>query len=287
MVAFGFQTLAIGGVSTLSMRASDFLLGRILGFTALGYYSRASALSNTIFQNLYGSTAKVLFAKLAEDERAHFGLERGYLNGLRMILALMWPVLGGIAVLAAPVIDILFGSRWYPAALPLALLMLAQALALSFAMHHELFVLRNQLGVQSRLETIRSVIGLLVFAIGCTFGLAWAAAARLVDSLIGIGVFVPRLAGLVQTRKRALLTVYTQSFALTLAAIAPSTILMAVSDWRADVDRLAMLIAIVTGGGLWMGLLWWTDHPLFTEMTRVIERTGLPISRRIQPSPPS
>lgn len=269
MIGFGFQTLAISGVSTASARAADFILGRILGFAPLGVYSRASALSNTLYQNLFGSLARVLFPRLAEDHRSGIGTASSYLKGLDIILALLWPLLVGMAILAGPVILILFGERWLAAAPPLTVLMLSQALCLCFAMNHELFILRDRLAQQTWLEMVRSLVGLAAFAIGCTFGLLGAALARLFDALLGITLFVPLLPRLSGAAHRELFVVYLRGAVLAAAATAPSLGVMIHSGWSPATPLSSIAMAVAGGIALWVVSLRIMGHPLFVEMARL------------------
>ena len=270
MVRFGLQTLAIGGVSSASARASEFILGRMLGFSALGLYSRASALSNTLFQNFYGSMARVLFSRLAEDHRSNAGTARSYLNGLDIVLAIMWPLLAGLSVLAGPVVQILFGSKWLAAALPLSILLIAQAISLSFAMNHELFVLRDRLGQQSWLETVRSIVGIAAFAVGCYYGITGAAAARLLDAIVGVALYVPLLPMLSGVRRRALLIVYLRGIALAVVAIGPAVGIMRYMAWNPATSPFLIAMAVTVGIALWILLLSYLRHPLFVELARLI-----------------
>ena len=65
MAKFGLRMMSIGGISAMGARVSEVILGHFLGLAALGLFSRASNLSNLIFQNVYGIASRVLFAKLS------------------------------------------------------------------------------------------------------------------------------------------------------------------------------------------------------------------------------
>lgn len=268
MVAFGLQTLSIGGISVITMRLSDVVLGRILGLTALGFYSRASALSNMIFQNIYGSASKVLFVKLADDGRAGVRLRASYLAGLDMILGIMWPLLAGLAVLAGPAVALLFGERWLDAAAPLAILMLVQALGYTFAMNHELFVLADRVGQQSRIEAIRAVAGLIGIAVGCRWGLAGAAAGRLADPMVGMLLYIPKMHSLAALEQGDMRLAYVRNAGVTLAAIAPALAVMAAAHWSPAVPVWQSAAAVAAGGLLWLAALRVTRHPLYGEILR-------------------
>ena len=68
----------------------------------------------------------------------------------------------GMAVLAGPVILTLYGERWIGAAVPLSFLMIAAVIVLGIGMHWEVFVLRKETGLQTRIEAVRTGLGLAV-----------------------------------------------------------------------------------------------------------------------------
>ena len=269
MVAFGFKTLAIGGVAVIAFRLSDFILGSILGLVALGLYNRAAALSGVPIINVYTSLARVLFVKLADETRAGRGVCRTYLRGLDMILGVMWPMLAGLALLAWPVVEGLFGVRWLAAAAPLAILSTAQMFALTFAMNYELFVLRDEVGRQTRIETLRTVIALGIFAYGCTQGIVGAAVGRLIDPMIGMALYLPHMRRLSGASAGELAVIYVRNLALVVAAlIIPALTLMATRGVP-EVPYGALVLAMMGSGVCWLAALRWMRHPLWDEVERL------------------
>lgn len=272
MVGFGAKTLLIGGIAVFAYRLSDVLLGLILGLTALGFYNRAATLATMANQNIYATIARVLYAKLASDDRAGIGLRGAYLRGLDMILALLWPILIGFAVLAGPAVSVLFGDRWLAAAVPLAILLVAQALGLTFAMNYELFVLRDQVGRQARYEIVRSAASLAAFVVGCQFGLVGAAVSRLVDPLVGMALYLPQMRRLSGLERGDLGRTFARNGAVTLAAVGPAMVLMIATRFSPQTP-LAPVAAVIGGGaGLWLVTLRWLDHPLYDEIALQLAR---------------
>ena len=276
MVVFGFQTLAIGGVAMIAFRLSDFILGSILGLVALGLYNRAAQLSGVPITNVYYSLSRVLFVKLAEDARAGRDIAHSYLRGLDMMLAVLWPMLAGLALLSRPVVELLFGARWLAAAAPLALLSIGQIVALTFAMNYELFVLRDEVARQTRIETVRTILGLAVFAYCCTFGIIGAAFGRLIDPIIGMIFYLPQVRRLSGAPTRAFVKIYARNAGLTAAALLFPALAMV---WTRDTMGVpyALLGVSLLGSGLcWMGVLRWMRHPLWDEVERLVSRLRIP-----------
>ena len=131
---------------------NELALGRLSGLPALGVYVRAANLSNMIWDNVYGSLTRVAFTQLAEDNRQGKPLGDTFLRTLQLVTGFLWPALCGIAVLSQPLVHILYGAKWHPAAAPLSCLMISQAISLSYGLNWELFVINNETGRQVRIR---------------------------------------------------------------------------------------------------------------------------------------
>lgn len=266
MTVFGMRMISVTAVGMIAGRISEIMLGRFLGLAALGFYSRASNLSNMIYENFYGTATRVVFPQLAKDFRERGDLRTTFMRGLQMITAVMWPLLAGLAILSRPAIHILYGDKWMAAALPLSCLMLMQIVTLLYGMNWELFVLRDETKTQSRYEIIRSVIGLGLFAIGCQIGLAAAALARALDASIGAILYLPHIRRLADLPRGELPRAYGQSFLLTVVAVTPALVLMLLTDWDAHVAALPLIGVIMGGIVAWLVAVVRMNHPLCGEL---------------------
>lgn len=266
ITTFGVRMVSVSGVAVLAMRLSDLVLGRVVGTAALGLYGRASGLSNLIFTNIYGTATRVVFVQLSRDYRETGELKTTFLRGLQLITAFMWPLLAGLAVLARPMIYILYGEKWLAAATPLSLLLIAQFLALCFGMNWELFVLRDETARQTRFEVIRSVVALGIFSLGCLVSLTAAAAGRIAESAIGLLLYYPHVRRLAQTDRGEIPAVFAQSAMLTVAAVAPALLLMIGMGWSERAPAAALAGVVGLGVALWTAVLFALRHPLSDEI---------------------
>ncbi len=272
IVAFGLQMMSVSGVAVLTGKLSDLLLGRLLGVTALGLYARASQLSGNIFDNLYGTATRVMFAQLSKNYREGGDWRGSYLRSFAMITALMWPFLIGLAILSRPAVLLLYGEKWLPAALPLSALLVAQFIGVSFGMNWELFALRGETGKQARYEVARLVIGVPIFAIGCLFTILTAALAKIVDSLIGLVVYYPHVRRLANLEGHEVPAIYRDSALLTVAAVLPAAIAMIVYDGSPHIPLPIVFGAVALGTLSWFATIVLMKHPLYEELQRIANR---------------
>lgn len=269
ILTFGLRMVTISGAASMSARIADISLGRLLGLRALGLYSRASSLSGQIFDNVYGAATRVVFVHLSQENRTKGELAEAFLRSFRMITAALWPALMGLAALSPVVITHLYGPKWLAAAPVLSVLMLAQVVALFFGMNWELFVIKNETALQTKIELGRNVLGLAIFTIGCTFSLAGAALGRLCDNLLGLALYrrhVTRLSGI---SPAALNRAYVEGTGLAVATVAPVAVLMACEHWSPDTPLPLAIGATALGMAIWAAGLVWLRHPLVEEAAAV------------------
>lgn len=266
ILTFGLQMVSINGFGQLNSRISEMTLGSWLGLSALGLYSRASNLANQLQQNVYGVATGVIFVRMSMDYRETGRFDATYLRALRILLAIVWPMMLGMAVLSYPFIQLLYGAKWLEAALPLSFLMLAYFTVLGIGMQWHVFVLRKETGLQTKLEAIRAAAGLAMFCIGCLISLPAAAAARVGEALVAYFLYRPHMDRLIGIPRGKLDRIYAECLALAVTAILPSLLLMLWSGFDPRTPLPLVFTAIAIGVAAWAALLIWMKHPVMEEV---------------------
>ena len=124
-----FALSACGGrfLTTVSFNADYLLVGRLLGSSALAFYSMAWDILRLIPDRLYRVVGRVTlpaFCKLQHDDRQLANAHREFSDYIaRMVL----PIVACAALAAPELFSTIYGSRWTPAATRLRLLALALA----------------------------------------------------------------------------------------------------------------------------------------------------------------
>ena len=267
---FGFQMVGISGITQLNTRAGEMALGSLLGLGSLGLYSRASSLPTTIYSNVIGAGSNVVFSRLSSDLRDGGAIDETYLRFMRLLLGILWPMMIGIAILAQPIIAILYGAKWQAAAAPLALLTIASAVTVAIGMTAEIFILRHRTAQQVRIESVRAVFGFSVFAAGAMVSLTLAAAAKVAEALFAAMLYRKPMIELVGGPAGALRRLYVEALLVTVVAVLPAFLLMLWSDWSPATPVTQLLAAILAGVVGWAVLLIRLRHPLYLEGARLL-----------------
>jgi O-antigen/teichoic acid export membrane protein len=267
--SFGLNMMAISGVNAIAARVSEALLGRLIGLSALGLYSRASNLNNLVWDNIHMVIGRVVFVDLAAQKRSGASLRTTYLTLVEVLTALLWPAFAGLAIVSGPFIRLVYGERWVAAAHPLAMLSIAAILLVAISMTWELFVVSGETAKQARLEIVRMGAGLIMFAAGCLFNLTAAAAGRIGEAAFSIWLYRPHLDRMTETHTADFVGIYTRSAALTLLTVAPAAIVMGLHGGSERTPLTLLGPAIALGALLWTAALYRMRHPLAVEVLRL------------------
>lgn len=263
---FAVQMLAIGGVSGLGLRLSDIILGRFLGLSALGLYSRASNLNILIWSNLHLVVGRVLFVDFSEIVRRGDSLRTRYIATVDMLTAFLWPVFAGFAILGGPFISLVFGDKWVPARWALCFLALSSMIQVAITMTNELFAATDRLRVQTRIEFIRAGFALATFTAGCMVSIEAAAAARAAESLFAVLLYRRHIGRMTETTPADLNVIYLRSAAITVVTCLPALAATIYWGWSPHMPMTWVAGSVVLGGACWLGLLVVLRHPIWTEL---------------------
>jgi PST family polysaccharide transporter len=116
MLHFGGTVTVNGVISYMTYNFDKFIIGRVWGASALGYYGVASQLINTPTSNLNMALGGVTFSALSrlQDDAVRF---RSYfLKGYALNVSLTLPITIFAAVFAQDIVLVVLGQKWASAA---------------------------------------------------------------------------------------------------------------------------------------------------------------------------
>lgn len=132
MLSYGMGASLIAVIGTFASRVDSLVIGNQLGNQALGLYTMAVRLPELLIESIAWNVSLVAFPALArrrlEDREA---INHASLELLRWTALVAFPMAAGIAVLASPLIIVLFGARWSDAAGVLVAISVAQVFSIT------------------------------------------------------------------------------------------------------------------------------------------------------------
>ena len=190
MFGFGSRVLASGLLNTGFDRVQLLLIGKVFGPADLGYYTRAYStqqLPAGQFQTIVSKVTFPMFSTIAHDRERLKAVMR---KCMTTIGAVVIPMMVGLALMAKPIVMVVFGVRWLPCVPYLRILALAGALYPLHVANLDVLMAAGRSDLFLRAEVVKKVliaVGLAVTVPISVMAMVWA---MLVVSLLCYGVNV-------------------------------------------------------------------------------------------------
>lgn len=172
----------------LVTQGDDAFVGKFLGLTALGYYTRAYFLSNTpatYISHLISSVTLAGYSRLQDDP---LRLRSVYMKTLKLVALTTIPLGLGLLLMAEPIVTILFGPRWLPIVPAVQVLCLFGMLRAIVGVNGSLLMAIGRPDMISKIGLIQVVVlATFIYPLASRFGLlgvCWAVVLCAVANLI-------------------------------------------------------------------------------------------------------
>lgn len=158
------------------MQAPELLLGRLLGFSAVGLYSRGIGIARIVEQFFVNAISWVTGAEFGSLYRSERSLSELVLRATDLTLVVGWPALIFLALKAEALIWLLYGEKWLPVVPLVQALCLARGVHLIVAQAPAIYEGTGAVGLQLRNEIVLQAISIGLLFVGSLHSLeavAW------------------------------------------------------------------------------------------------------------------
>lgn len=122
LFAYGKFITASSMVLYIATEIDTAVIGKTLGPEQAGFYTLAFTLAHLVTANLAKIASGVMMPAYAKLQTDHPALRRAFLRTLSLVLLVVTPMTVGLIAVAEPLVRIVYGEKWLPAATPLQLL---------------------------------------------------------------------------------------------------------------------------------------------------------------------
>lgn len=250
--------------------APDWILGKILDVSAVGLYSRALGTINIFSKAFMEALWGVVLPHFSKQHREGTIDRDQYLFLVDCLTAVAWPFFATLAVLAEPVIRILFGEQWMESVPVLRILCLSAILSYTTALVDQ--VMRSSGRVRNSFRIILGTQLLAVIAVllAAQYGLAWVAVATTSVSMVQFCIYQIVGQRMLNIRFIEFARVYGKNMLITGAALTPSLAAMLIWGNAPFALLLNMAALVVVTGLAWMVAIWLLKSPLLGELVVVL-----------------
>jgi PST family polysaccharide transporter len=203
---FGATLMFSNLIWRLSVNADQFIIGKYVGFAALGYYSRAYGLITLTANKISALVEFIAFPAYSKIQDEKAWLQIGYLRATSVVALLVLPITCAVAVLAPEFILLIYGPRWNGTVAPLRILSLASILSVAYAMSNSVLIALGKAKVYFNCQMIRLILIIAATLMGSLWGLSgvcWAVCLVNLIYLLIMQLFINKFVGV--TLKRALI----------------------------------------------------------------------------------
>ncbi len=122
LLHFGSNVFGTRLIGYLNANVPNFMIGRMLGATALGYYSIAYQLVEFPVQRISKNVLKVMFPAFSKLQNDPAGYHQLYRKTLYHLALIIFPLFMGILLIAPDFVRFAYGHNWHDAIIPLQIL---------------------------------------------------------------------------------------------------------------------------------------------------------------------
>jgi len=112
VIHFGAYSSSVVVINVLYNLGPQLILGRTLGFAAVGLYNRATNVTQVFDRVVLQVISPVVMPAIFAHTRAGGDLRQVYLSAIELIAVVHWPFLIFLALVAEPVVWLWLGSTW-------------------------------------------------------------------------------------------------------------------------------------------------------------------------------
>ena len=188
VIGFGAYSTSTVIINVFYNMAPQFILARVLDFTAVGLYGRAINVTQVFERFVTQVVNPVIMPAIFAQIRTGGDLKRIYLNAIELISAVQWPFLITFALMADQIILLWFGPTWTEIIPLIRLLCLASLSLFAACLTYPVLVAAGRIRDTLTSSLISLPPSLLVVFVSSFFGVQAVAASALLTLPFQAGV---------------------------------------------------------------------------------------------------
>lgn len=257
-------------MNALRAGAPELLLSKLRSLTEAGLMTRAQGLVGMFSQLVLDAVGSVALPYYARESRAGNNLSRPFLYANELVLGLGWAFFGVLALLAFPIVRLLYGLQWDESVLPVRWLALAVAISLPGAACHAPLVALGALRELVRASILTTAIALALAALAAKHGVVAVAQAQVAVAAFASIYWMHLLRRRIGMGWRELAASAGRSAVVALAAMAAPLAVVLLLGWRPEGSPVVALSCLPVAGLLMALAARASRHALWLEAEKAL-----------------
>ncbi|MDM0890783.1 lipopolysaccharide biosynthesis protein [Clostridium perfringens] len=178
LFGFGWKLLVSGLIDTIYNNLYYMVIGKMYSASDLGYYTNAQKLRDIAATSISTAVQKVSYPVLSCMQNEEEVLKNMYKKIIKSSVYITFPVMFGLAIVARPLILILFGDNWSKSIIYFQILCLAGMLYPLHAINLNILQVKARSDLFLKLEILKKCVSIILIAIAIlskwgVIGLIW------------------------------------------------------------------------------------------------------------------
>lgn len=262
VIQFGTYASGIYVLTRIGKGAPDMIIGRLLSMEGVGLFSRAVGIAELFNRLVLAAAHRIFLPYFAEQVRSGQTAKECFLQTLSYITVIGWSFFLVMALVALPVIQLIYGSQWLGSAPLLQILAIGFALEICFYLASEVLIAIGQIAHGAQLQVRMLTVQIMTLLITAPFGLAAAAAGYVAGTVLATVLVINTLSKDIGLMWRDLRSISIHSGAISLVSALPAGIVMLTLDVSTEHYLLPLVLAGSGSGIAWLAMLLVMRHPL-------------------------
>ncbi|HOB13058.1 MAG TPA: lipopolysaccharide biosynthesis protein [Novosphingobium sp.] len=268
MLGYGGHIVSVNIVSAIVHDVDYLIVGRLLGATALGYYTLACRTPELLITTVIWVIGKVTFpvyAKLRGDPAA---LSNAFLVTLRYLSLITLPAGLGLAFLGGTFMVAFYGEKWMPAALTMQALAVAGALRSLGSHAGDVYRATGRPAILTKLGLLRAAVIIPAMIWGARYGILGVAVAQVIVTCASTVLNLVVAGRILSLSPWALFGEFKS------AAIGSSAMLVVLALvqplWTGLPSLIQLTLGVTIGAAVYFTVLIVIDRPVLIEARRAL-----------------
>ena len=268
--SFGSKASAEAFVTEISMNAVDMIAGRMLGFTAVGIFSRAQGLISMFAREFTSAVIQVALPAFASGHRAGLDLREPYLRAVSTLTLFAWPFYAFLALMAYPIIRIMFGDQW-DAAVPLARILAMGGIVFAlWALSGQILLGMGKIDELLKARIVALVIRVSTILWGASYSITHVAYSQVIYYALAYFVFHHFMKPFVNVSHGAMFAATWKSLMVTVtSSIVPAVVLIYLEPGPENLWTPLIIAGFGMGVG-WLGGIYLFKHSFGDEIANAL-----------------
>ena len=162
-----------------STNIASLITARFVSLEAMGMFSRAQSVTAMFDRLLMSGVGPLLLPHLAEQRRGGHDAAKSFWQAFGYLSALTWPFFLFVSLYATPIVHVLFGDQWLPAAELLRLIALGGPFWLIGCLVPPLLTALGHVGLILRVQVVAQLVAVIGVGLAAPHGVGAVALAAI------------------------------------------------------------------------------------------------------------